>query len=229
LPSGRVGRRSGLNGSSSTGSAGGYGPARHGGTCLPATAPGKLYGLFRRWQRNGVWARILAGLQTRADAAGLIGWDVGVDSTIMRAHQHAAGARRRGDLQREPPGGAATEPGDHSLGRSRGGLSTKVHLACEQGHKPLSLVVTAGQRGDAPQFQAVMAGVRVARQGRGRPRTRPDRVRADKAYSLRSKCLERVALDARDDGVWLKAYCRCCGSGGMAAPLSGTPRLLIEI
>ncbi|WP_202126126.1 IS5 family transposase [Actinomadura physcomitrii] len=133
-----------------------------------------VYGLFRRWQRNGTWARVLAGLQARADAAGLIGWDVGVDSTIMRAHQHAAGARRRGDLQREPPGGAGTEPGDHSLGRSRGGLSTKVHLACEQGHKPLSLVVTAGQRGDAPQFEAVMAGVRVARQGRGRPRTRPD-------------------------------------------------------
>jgi hypothetical protein len=57
----------------------------------------------------------------------------------------------------------------------------------------------------------------------------PNQVWADKAYSLRSKCLERVALDARDDGVWLKAYCCCCGSGGMAAPLSGTPRLLIEI
>ncbi|MEV5828039.1 transposase [Spirillospora sp. NPDC052242] len=86
-------------------------------------------------------------------------------------------------------------------------MSTKLHLACEQGQKPLSLVVTAGQRGDALQFEAVIAGIRVARIGGGHPRTRPERVRGDKAYSLRSKCLERVVLDARDDGVWLKAYC----------------------
>jgi transposase len=50
----------------------------------------------------------------------------------------------------------------------------------------LSIVVTAGQRGDAPQFGAVMAGIRVPRLGPGRPRTRPDRVRADKAYSSRA-------------------------------------------
>ncbi|WP_435869154.1 transposase [Actinomadura coerulea] len=78
------------------------------------------------------------------------------------------------------------EPDDHALGRSRGGLSTKLHLACEQGQKPLSLVVTAGQRGDAPQFEVVMAGIRVARPEGGRPRTRPERVRADKAYSSRA-------------------------------------------
>jgi transposase len=55
-----------------------------------------VYGLFRRWQRNGTWARILSALQVRADAAGLITWDVSVDSTVARAHQHAAGARKRG-------------------------------------------------------------------------------------------------------------------------------------
>jgi transposase len=46
-------------------------------------------------------------------------------------------------------------------------------------------VVTAGQRGDAPQFEAVMGRICVPRLGPGRPRTRPDRVRADKAYSSR--------------------------------------------
>jgi transposase len=56
----------------------------------------------------------------------------------------------------------------------------------EQGQRPLSVVVTAGQRGDAPRFEAVMAGIRVPRLGPGRPRTRPDRVRADKAYSSRA-------------------------------------------
>lgn len=145
-----------------------------------------VYGLFRRWQRNGTWRTVLAALQARGDAAGLITWDVSVDSTVARAHQHAAGARRRGDLQAEPPGGVADEPADHGLGRSRGGLTTKVHLACEQGQKPLSIVVTAGQRGDSPQFQVVLGRIAVPRTGPGRPRTRPDRVRADKAYGSRA-------------------------------------------
>lgn len=59
-----------------------------------------VYALFRRWQRDGVWTCILAALQARADAAGLVDWQVSVDSTIMRALQHAAGARRQPDAQR---------------------------------------------------------------------------------------------------------------------------------
>ncbi|RVX44121.1 transposase [Nonomuraea polychroma] len=145
-----------------------------------------VYSLFRRWQRAGIWQQILTRLQALADAQGLIGWQVGVDSTICRAHQHAAGAARHGDLQAEPPGGVRAEPADHALGRSRGGLSTKLHLACEQGQRMLAVVLTAGQRGDAPQFPAVMAAIRVPRIGPGRPRTRPETVRADKAYSSRA-------------------------------------------
>ncbi|MGB6575266.1 MAG: IS5 family transposase, partial [Trebonia sp.] len=136
----------------------------------PAYGPWQtVYGLFRRWQRDGTWRSILTALQGRADAAGLITWDVSVDSTVARAHQHAAGARKRGDLQAEPPGGLEAEPADHGLGRSRGGLTTKVHLACEQGQKPLSVVITAGQRGDSPQFRVVLERIRVPRAGRGRP------------------------------------------------------------
>ena len=52
--------------------------------------------MFRRWQRDGTWARILTALQAIADAAGQIVWDVSVDSTTARAHQHAAGARKKG-------------------------------------------------------------------------------------------------------------------------------------
>lgn len=144
-----------------------------------------VYGLFRRWQRSGVWAQILTALQARADAQGRIRWDVNVDSTSCRAHQHAAGARRDGAGQVEPPGVLVTEPADHGLGRSRGGLTTKIHLACEQGQKPLSIVITAGHRGDSPQFVPVLRGIRVPRIGAGRPRWRPDRVRGDKAYSSR--------------------------------------------
>jgi transposase len=58
-------------------------------------------------------------------------------------------------------------------------------LSCEQRQKPLSIVLTAGQRGDSPQFIAVMEGIRVPRPV-GRPRTRPDRALADKAYTSRA-------------------------------------------
>jgi transposase len=47
-------------------------------------------------------------------------------------------------------------------------------------------VVTAGQGGDSPQFAAVLGAIRVPRLGPGRPRTRPDRVLADKAYSSKA-------------------------------------------
>jgi transposase len=142
-----------------------------------------IYGLFRRWQRQKVWALVWSTLLAWADAAGLIRWDVSVDSTINRAHQHAAGARQHPATQAEPPG---DEPADHGLGRFRGGCTTKIHLACEQGRGPVAALITAGQRGDSPQFIPVLDALRVPRLGAGRPRTRPDRVLAHKAYSSKA-------------------------------------------
>ncbi|MGW8766087.1 IS5 family transposase [Streptomyces sp. NPDC055815] len=153
-----------------------------------------VYGLFRRWQRDGTWHRIFEQLQAQADAKGLITWDISVDSTIARAHQHAAGARKRGICRSSCPAASSPSP-DHGLGRSRGGLTTKIHLAVEQAQKPMSLVITAGQRGDSPQFQVVLGRIRVPRLGPGRPRTRPDKVRADKAYGSRAN---RAYLRRRD-------------------------------
>ncbi|WP_327116032.1 transposase [Nocardia sp. NBC_01730] len=93
-----------------------------------------VYGLFRRWQRAGVWALMLKLLQAFADAAGRIAWQVSVDSTIMRAHQHAAGARRAGDQQCEPPSAAGSEePADHAPGPAQGRLDDQVHLALRAG------------------------------------------------------------------------------------------------
>jgi hypothetical protein len=46
-------------------------------------------------------------------------------------------------------------------------------------------VITAGQRGDSPQFAAVLERIKVYRVEGGRPRTRPDLVLADKAYTSR--------------------------------------------
>ncbi len=52
------------------------------------------YQRFRRWQADGTRQRLLAHAQTRSDAVGEVDWEVVVDATIVRAHQHAAGARK---------------------------------------------------------------------------------------------------------------------------------------
>ena len=50
---------------------------------------------FYRWQKTGVWGGILTMLHQRADAEGRLDWSLHfVDSTVVRAHQHAAGAKR---------------------------------------------------------------------------------------------------------------------------------------
>jgi len=60
-----------------------------------------VYSRFRRWQHAGVWARVLAALQADGDAQGDLDWSLHfVDGTTVRAHQHAAGAKK----------GAATRP-----------------------------------------------------------------------------------------------------------------------
>lgn len=70
-----------------------------------------------------------------------------------------------------------------NLGRSRGGLSTKIHIAADSRCRPLGRVTTAGQRHDSLAAEAVLRQVRIRRSRVGRPRTRPDGVLADKAYS----------------------------------------------
>ena len=60
---------------------------------------GTVSSRFYRWRASGVWDRILAALQAEAEAAGEIDWDLHfVDATVIRAHQHAAGARRDGAI-----------------------------------------------------------------------------------------------------------------------------------
>ncbi|MBT2530186.1 transposase [Streptomyces sp. ISL-99] len=161
-----------------------------------------------------------------ADAKGLITWDVHVDSTVCGAHQHAAGASRRA-LQKEPPGGLKTEPADHALGRSWGGLSTKIHLAWEQRQRPLSLLIKPGPWGDSPQFRAVLAAIRVPRLGRGRPHVRPDRVRADRAHSSRAN---RAHLRGR--GIkrpFPSLLPKLATGGGAASPVAGRHASITKI
>jgi transposase len=72
------------------------------------------------------------------------------------------------------------------LGRSRGGLSTKVHLVADTRCRPVSRLTTAGQRHDSVVFAQVIAGIRIPRPRGGRPRTRPGHLLGDKAYSSKA-------------------------------------------
>lgn len=80
-----------------------------------------------------------------------------------------------------PAGGGGA--GGEGLGRSWGGFTSKLHLSADGRCRPLSLVVTGGQRTDCTQFQMAPARVRDPRVGPGRPRTMPDSIAADKGYS----------------------------------------------
>ena len=91
------------------------------------------------------------------------------------------------------------------LGRSRGGLTTKIHVAADLACRPLVTLASPGQRSDARGFAPVMDRLRLARAGPGRPRTRPDRVLGDKAYSsagIRAHLRDRgiaAAIPVKDD------------------------------
>lgn len=137
----------------------------------------RIYALFACWQVLGVWERIEQALIVAADTAGKVDWQVSVDSTTARCHVHAAGARR------DSTDRISGEPHDHALGRSRGGWTTKIHLACEQHRHMLGFVLTPSQAHDCPQMIPVLETISVPRRGPGRTRTRPDRVLGDKAFS----------------------------------------------
>lgn len=83
----------------------------------------------------------------------------------------------------DPPAVLGRRRDREALGRSRGGLSTKVHLAADGRCRPLGFLTTVGQRHDSVAFVPTLATVAVGRLGPGRPRTRPDAVLSDKAYS----------------------------------------------
>lgn len=87
------------------------------------------------------------------------------------------------------------EPPDHGIGRSRGGLSTKIHQLVDGNGLPLVSLITPGQAGDSPMLLPLLKQLRVTR-STGRPRTRPDAVRGDKAYSSRA-----IRSHLRDRGI----------------------------
>ena len=85
---------------------------------------------------------------------------------------------------KNPETAGTKHPDREGIGRSRGGLSTKLHIVADLRCRPMARVTTAGQRHDSLSFDAVMADLLVVRPD-GPVRRRPDRVLADKAYSSR--------------------------------------------
>lgn len=77
------------------------------------------------------------------------------------------------------------EPPDHAIGRSRGGMTTKNHLVADGRGRALAFILTPGQTADTSMLTATMEQIRVVG-AKGRPRTRPDRLMADKGYPSRA-------------------------------------------
>jgi transposase len=109
-----------------------------------------------------------------------------------------------------------------ALGRSRGGLSTKIHLAVDGRGRPLSVLLTPGQAGDNPLLLPLLDAIAVHDGGPGRPRKRPDMVIADKAYAhdptrraLRRRGL-RHTIPERSDQIARRA---AKGSAGGRPPV----------
>ena len=129
-------------------------------------------------------------------------WVAPIDSTIVRVYQHGATLHR--DTGDRDTGGARsnykkfrTEPPDHAIGRSRGGLTAKNHLVCDGKGRALAFVLTPGQAADTSMLINTVNEIRVA--GRtGRPRFRPDRLLADKGYPSKANraWLREHGLDA---------------------------------
>jgi len=104
--------------------------------------------------------------------------------TDRRASQGAESNYKvsRGDLRTDPQ----FEPPDHAVGRSRGGLSTKVHQLVDRRGLPLVIALTAGQAGDSPMLKYLLNDLAIARLSGGPARRRPDTLLGDKAYSSRA-------------------------------------------
>lgn len=99
---------------------------------------------FNRWCKSGVFHTVMEALKD-PDLGALL-----LDSTVIRAHQHAAGAE-----------GSKAEA--EALGRSRGGFSTKIHVSCDGLGKPVTIILTPGQDHDVTQGPALIENCNAAK------------------------------------------------------------------
>jgi transposase len=77
-----------------------------------------VYSRFRRWQQAGVWERLFAALQAQGDAAGDLDWALHhLDGTMIRAHAHAAGAKKGAVITPSAAAMAGSRPGSTSASK----------------------------------------------------------------------------------------------------------------
>jgi len=98
------------------------------------------YQRFNRWTKSGVFSRVFDILSSNPDNEYNM-----IDSTIVRAHQHSAGA--------------AKSSGPQAIGRSRGGLTTKIHTLVDALGNPINFSLTAGQVHDLDGANALLKNV----------------------------------------------------------------------
>ncbi|KHL51324.1 IS5 family transposase [Xanthomonas cannabis] len=113
-----------------------------------------------RWSRAGVWQRAFQALSEDADNEYAM-----IDSTIVRAHQHSAGAK-------------GEEP--QAVGRSRGGLSSKIHSVVDALGNPVAFHLSAGQASDLEGADVLLPHVSVGA------------LLADRAYDASARVIEPV-------------------------------------
>lgn len=134
------------------------------------------YKRFRRWERWGLWKQIWKHLQSLDDKPLR---SLFIDSTVVRAHQHATGAPKKSGAQAK-----------QAMGRSSGGWTTKLHAACADERVAVSFSLSPGQSHDATAFPSVWEGV---------PKSRwLDAAVMDKAYDSNNirKFLENQGIEA---------------------------------
>src|SRR5665811_1652355 len=125
----------------------------------------------------------------------------------------------QGDLSNDK--NLLTEPPDHAIGRSRGGLTTKIHALVDGNQRPLVMLLGPGQGGDSPMFENLMGALKVERDGSGRApartgpwQTRPTHPRRSgptcgtgaSSASSRKRTTRRPTGNAKDQpaaGPWL--------------------------
>jgi transposase len=143
-----------------------------------------------RFSTDGTRDKVLLAVQAQADAAGEIDWRLSVVSTIAPVHRHGATAARSPLTSTSCTGagsndkvtrGRRDEPGDHALGRSRGGLTSKTHAPVDGRGLPLVIACTPGRSNDSPALPRLLAELRIPRIGPGRPRTTPRALPGDEA------------------------------------------------
>ena len=150
-----------------------------------------------------------------------------VSSSPPRITQGAVSNDSNSDTDTDTENADTERPNPEALGRSRGGFSTKIHLVADRRCRPLARLTSPGQHGDSPYFIPLLDAIHIRRRRLGRPRRRPGRVLADKAYSSRSNraYLRRRAIKATiPDKEDQKAHRRARGRAGGRPPTFDSER-----